>query len=144
MNVIINKELVKDICDILGQFICLYCIAGTRIIKTEATLLAFGIVWFDNMCIVNIIFLSKAKNKHRVIYNSAEGNQFIMIMSDKELIFEERPNRLFYYDLEDHDLVLVNTVDETQEVLSHRELSGDREARYELAMFGYLSIIHTD
>ena len=62
-----------------------------------------------------------------------------MIMSDKEVIFEERPNRLFYYDLEDHDLVRVNTVDETREVLSHRELSGAREARYKLSMFGYPS-----
>ena len=74
----------------------------------------FGTVWFDNRCIENIISLSKTKNMHRVMRNSAEGNQFIVVMLDKEVLFNESLNVIYYHDMEDFDLVLVNTVEETQ------------------------------
>ena len=46
--------------------------------------------------------------------NSAEGNQFIVVMLDKEVLFNESLNVIYYHDMEDFDLVLVNTVEETQ------------------------------
>ena len=61
-----------------------------------------------------------------------------MVIPDKEVLLNENRNRLYYHDTEDHDLLLVNTVEENQEGLSHRALSGDRDARRALAIFGYL------
>ena len=63
MDVIMNKEIFKDIRDVCGRFVRVHCNAVTRIIRTEATLPVFGTVCFDNRCITNIISLSKAKNK---------------------------------------------------------------------------------
>ena len=34
------------------------------------------------------------------MYESAEGNQFITVMPDKEVLFNEIRNRLYYHDTE--------------------------------------------
>ena len=48
------------------------------------------------------------------MYDSAEDNQLIMVMPEKEVLFNEIHNGLYYHDLEDFDLVLVNTVKENR------------------------------
>ena len=73
VNVIMNKELMKDICDTHGRFFCVLCNVGTRSIRTEATLPGYRIVWFDDRCIINILSSSKAKYNYRVMYDSSEG-----------------------------------------------------------------------
>ena len=62
-----------------------------------------------------------------------------MVMPDKEVLFNDIRNGLYYHDTEDHDLILFNTVEENREGFSYRELLGAREARRVLAMFSYLS-----
>ena len=69
MNFIINKKLVKDICNARGKFVCVHCNSVTRIIRTEATLIGFGTVWFYDKCIANILSLSKSKNKYCIMYD---------------------------------------------------------------------------
>ena len=56
------------------------------------------------------------------MYDSAEGKKIIMVMPDKEVLFNERQDGLYYHDMEDRDLVLVKPVEENQEILSRREL----------------------
>ena len=73
------------------------------------------------------------------MYGIAEGNQFIMVMPDKEVLLNDFLNVLYYPNLEDCYLVLVNAVEENREGLSHRVLAGAREARWALAMFGFPS-----
>ena len=68
-----------------------------------------------------------------------EGNQLIMFMPDKEALFNDSRNGLYYNYLEDRDVVLVNTMEENREGFSCIELSRDREAMRALAMFGYPS-----
>ena len=46
------------------------------------------------------------------MYGSAKGNKFIVVMPEKEVLFNEIQNGRYYHDLEDRDLVLVNTVEE--------------------------------
>ena len=58
--------------------------------------------------------MSKEKDKHHVMYDRAEGNQLILVMIEKELLLNEIHNWLYYHDMEDHDLVLVNTAEENQ------------------------------
>ena len=43
------------------------------------------------------------------MYDSAEGNQLIMVMCYKEVLFNEIRNGIYYHDMEDRYLVLVNT-----------------------------------
>ena len=61
-----------------------------------------------------------------------------MVIPNKEVLFNESKNGLYYHDTEDCDLVLVNTVEENREGFSRRELSVAREARRALDMFVYL------
>ena len=46
------------------------------------------------------------------MYDSAEGNQSIMFMANKEDLFNNSRNGIYYNDTEDPDLVLVNKVKE--------------------------------
>ena len=62
-----------------------------------------------------------------------------MVMTTKEVLFNERRNGIYYHDMEDHGLVLVNKVEENQEGLSRRDLSGTREARRALEILGFFS-----
>ena len=48
------------------------------------------------------------------MYDGAEVDQFIMVMPDKYVLFDKSRNGLYYHDMEDCDLVLVNTVEENQ------------------------------
>ena len=73
------------------------------------------------------------------MYDSLEGNQFFIVMTDKKVLFNERRNGLYYHDMKDHDLVFSNTVEQNLEGISWRELSGGSEARRALAMFSYPS-----
>ena len=62
-----------------------------------------------------------------------------MVMPDKEVLFNDTRNGLYYHDTEDRDLILFNTVEENREGFPYRELSGAREARRALEMFRYPS-----
>ena len=62
-----------------------------------------------------------------------------MVVTDKEVLFNESRNGLYYNDPEDRDLIIINTVEENRERFSYRELSGDRDARRALAMLSYPS-----
>ena len=73
------------------------------------------------------------------MYDSVKGDQFIMVMTDKEVLFNEICCGLYYHDLEDHYLVLVSTIEENREGFFHRELSGAREDSRALEVIGYLS-----
>ena len=48
------------------------------------------------------------------MYGSAEGKQFIMIIPDKEVLFNEIRNGLYYRNMVDQYLVLVKTVEENR------------------------------
>ena len=48
------------------------------------------------------------------MYDSAEGNTFIMVIPQKEVLFKQIQNGIYYHDLEDRDLVLVSTVEENR------------------------------
>ena len=62
-----------------------------------------------------------------------------MVMPNKEVLFNEIRNVIYYHDMKDHDLVLSNTVEQNLEGISQRELSGGSESRQALAMFSYPS-----
>ena len=45
-----------------------------------------------------------------------------MVMPDKEVLFNESRNGLYYHDPEDCDFILIDAVEEKQEGFSYREL----------------------
>ena len=117
-----NKELVKDICDTCGRLVHVHWNAVTRIVGMEAILPGLGTVWFDNRCISKILPLSKVRNKFRGIHDSAKGNQLIVVVPDKEVLLNEIRNGIYYHDMEDFYLVLVNAAEENREVFYLRDM----------------------
>ena len=95
INVQFKKELVKEISNARGRFIRFHRNSGTRITRKEETLPSFRNIWFGNRCIANILSLLKAKNKYRVIYYSEKGNQFIIIIPDKDILFKVNRNGIY-------------------------------------------------
>ena len=73
------------------------------------------------------------------MHDSAEGNQFIVVIPDKGVPSNEIRNVIYYSDMEECDLLLVNMVEENEEGLSHRDKYGARDARRVLEIYGYLS-----
>ena len=49
------------------------------------------------------------------MYDSMIGNQYIMVMNDKEVLSDKMRNGLYYHNLEDCDFVIFNTVEEKWE-----------------------------
>ena len=45
------------------------------------------------------------------MYKSVEGNHFIIVITNKEVLFNETRNGIYFNDMEDRDLVTFNTVE---------------------------------
>ena len=54
----------------------------------------------------------RMKRKYQLFFDSKVGNFFMMILPDRENIFQLIPNRLYYFDATDWEnrLLLLNTV----------------------------------
>ena len=137
VNVFMNRGLARYIQDACGLFMCVHFDSGAKTIRTEGTLLRFGTNCFDDRYITNILSLSKVKEIFRIMYDSAEGNQCIMVIYAKDVVFNERQNGIYYHDLEDHYLVIFNTVEDNREAFYRIELPGSSEDRKKLAIFYY-------
>ena len=108
--------------DTYGWFVRFHCNAVARTIRTEAALPGFGTIWFDNRGIMHMISLSKSKEKFRVMYDSAEGKQFNMVIPGNKVLFNKSHNGLYHHNMEDRDFVIVNKMEDNREGLSSREL----------------------
>ena len=62
-----------------------------------------------------------------------------MVMPYKKFLFNKIHNGIYYHNMEDRYLLLVDTVELNRDGFSCRELSGVGDSRRALAMFGYTS-----
>ena len=64
-----------------------------------------------------------------------------MVLPDREVRFQIIPNGLYYFNAADRDniVLLLNMVSENREGSTQREYEGDREARREMLLLGFLS-----
>ena len=77
MSIFHDRELVDDIRK-AKQPIKIATNAGSRAVFNEANVEGFGTVWYDENAIANIFALRDIKNKHRVTYDSAKEDAFII------------------------------------------------------------------
>jgi hypothetical protein len=81
----------------------------------------------------------KVKERYPVKYDSNHGNQFVVVQPHKKVIFKQSPSGLYYHDIADRAIVMVNTVKENREGYTQREYDDAKEARRALALVGYPS-----
>ena len=63
-----NQKIILDILHDYGHHIFLHFSAILQICTKETTLPGFGMVWFDEGEICNILYFSNVKDKHNVRY----------------------------------------------------------------------------
>ena len=79
----------------------------------------YGTVWYEPTGIANILSMSRATKKFRVVFNSKGRNYFRLVLPDRGVRFQLSPNGLYYFDAADREniVLLINTVSENQDVL---------------------------
>ena len=82
----------------------------------------YGTVWYKPTGITNILSMSRATNKFRVIFDSEGAIFFRMVVWDREVRFQIRPNWIYYFDTAEREnsFLIFNTVSEHQERVTQR------------------------
>ena len=89
-----------------------HCNSGVKVVDRIGELPGYGTVWYEPIGIANILSMSRATKKFRVIFYSEGGNFFRMVLQDREVKLQLSPNGLYYFDAADREngVLLLNTV----------------------------------
>ena len=99
MDIFYNPQLVMNIqC---GEHqMNIHCTAGVTTTDLVANLPGYGTIWFHPNGIANILLLSQIKERHRVTYDSTNGNAFLVHQNDGTTCrFAESKNCLYFSDV---------------------------------------------
>jgi hypothetical protein len=72
----------------------------------------YGTVWYSDSAIANILSLAQVKKKFPIKYDSTQGNQFIFIRPDRNIVFKESHSGLHYHDTQNRAYVMLTTTKE--------------------------------
>ena len=98
VDVFANRRLLKNIRRAKTNMF-IHCTAGVAKTNLIRDLPGYGTVWYHPNGIANILSLSKVKEKHRVTFDSNQGNQFIVHRKDgTQRIFQQSPRGLYFLD----------------------------------------------
>ena len=86
----------------------------------------YGTFWYEFIGIANIVSMSRATKKFRVVFDSEGGNFLRMVLQDREVRFQLIPNAQYYFDAmnRENSVLLINTVSENQEGFTQRVYEG--------------------
>jgi len=96
MDVFCNPHLVQNIHK-ADHRMNIHCTAGTTSTDLVADLPGYGTKWFHPNGIANILSLSQVKERHRVTYDSTNGNAFLVHCEDGTTCRFEEPDSGLYY-----------------------------------------------
>jgi len=78
----------------------IHCMAGVTTTDLITNLPGYGTIWFHPNGIANILSLSRVKERHRVTYDSTNGNAFLVHRSDGSTRrFTESRDGLYFSDV---------------------------------------------
>jgi hypothetical protein len=92
------------------------------------TLNNYGTVWYSKSVITNILSLLKVKHIFYITYNRKNGNQFVVMKPDTQIIFKESKRGLYYHDTANRAITMVNTVKENREGITDRAYKCSKQA----------------
>jgi hypothetical protein len=89
---------------------------GTLTTFTKAHVRNYGDVWFHPSAITNVLSLKNVREQFKVTFNSDTTNSFVVHKpTGGTLKFEMHQDGLYYHDPKQHQMSLVNTVEDEQE-----------------------------
>jgi len=125
MDVFCNPRLVQNICQ-GNHCMNIHCMAGMTSMDLVADLPGYGPIWFHPEGIANILSLSQVKACHHVMYNSTDGNAFIVHKKNGSMHrFVESENGLYYSDMlaDREGALFVTTLESTKATYSNKAYS---------------------
>jgi hypothetical protein len=137
-DIFCNAALLSDIHE-SGRWINIHCNAGVRQVTKVGTLKNYGEVWYFEDAIASILSLAKMSKRYPVKFNSVNGNQFVIIQPNKEVIFKQSKSGLYFHDTMNREVVMVNTVKVNREGYTQRQYDGAKAVRHSHGLVGYPS-----
>ena len=72
-----------------------HCNRSVKIVDKVDDLHDYKTVWYEPTGIANILLMSRATKKSRIIFDSEGRNIFRKVIPDRDVIFQLIPNRLY-------------------------------------------------
>ena len=118
-----------------------HCNSSSNILNRVGDLPRYRAVWYEPTGIANILLMSRATKKFRVVFDREGGIFFRVVLLDIKVKFQMSPNGMYYFDAADREssVLLLNTVLENRVGFTRREYEGTREERQEMHLLGFLS-----
>ena len=126
-----NKNLLENIC-MVDRWMYIHCNAGTRWTDRQGDLPGYGSVWYCPKAIANILSLHNVTHRYWVVYDSHNGDQFVVHREDgSKRVFCQSDHGLYFYDTAKPEdaAVLVNTVQDNKASYTRAEVSRAEQAR---------------
>ena len=104
VGLIANEKMLVNIRTVRGKdVISVHCKRNAKILDRVGDLTSYVTVWYKPTSIANILSISRATKQIRVSFDSEGGNIFRMVLPDREVIFQLRPNGMYYFDSKDRE-----------------------------------------
>ena len=88
MDLIANPRMLLNIRRVRSkESIHVHCNSRVKVVDRISELPGYGTVWYELTGISNIMSMSRATKKFRVIFESEGGNFFRMVLPDREVKF---------------------------------------------------------
>ena len=98
-------------------------------------------VWFHPKAITNIISYANLADNYRMLYDNRTEDAFLLFKQNGDILKLTRsPNGIYYHDLQNRQIMLLNQVSENELGYTQQELEKARLARKLYGMIGYPSI----
>ena len=149
VDVFCNSALLKNIRTV-GRRMYIHCNAGTIWTDQMGDLPGYGSVWYCPQAVANILSLRNVSRRCRVVFDSKDGNRFVVTKEDgSEKVFRVLANGLYYNDVKaaatensSHAAVLVTTVNENKTRYTNDEVLQAELARELQKKLGHVSTPH--
>jgi hypothetical protein len=129
VDVFYNKALLRNVRR-SDTSMDIHCNAGVTSTDLIGDLPGYGEVWYHPHGIANILSLARVKEKHRVTFDSAGQNKFVVHKADGTTrCFKQSRRGLYYLEAGASTIVLVNTVADNKSKYTNRDYSRATLAR---------------
>ncbi len=136
VDLFLNPGLVTNINN-ASETLVLATNAGDLTTNQQATVPAYGKVWYDEEAMTNVFSLAEMMDRHQVTFNSAKENAFIVHTEKGPVKFPRGPENLYYYKPKYRTGTnLVETVDENKSFYTARQHERAKQARTLLHTLG--------
>ena len=133
VTIFCNPDLVSDIQEVKGESLDLVTNAGVLRTTQKASIPGWGKAWYNPHAITNIFSYAEMAQKHRITYDSATEDAFIVHLPDKKVRFNKTDQGLYIFKPKitknNNQMQFLNTVDENKHFFTRQQFARAKLAR---------------